>query len=520
MNAQRGLWPALKRGFENSLRRSLWLPSWMNGGDTSKQVIRPAPRTGTQLHPFDLDYPLLHWSQFDALRLRDAVTGVLVMGATGGGKTSGPYRTLLRTYLRAGYGGIIFITKPGEYAEIRRWAEETGRLDSLIRFAPEEKYRFGFMTYESRLPGRGGGLTENIVKLLTTVQESFERDGDSGGKQERYWKLALQQLLRNAVDLRLLARPDENLSVRSLYEVIVSAPVHPEQVDSEAWQQDSQCYRLLDEAVNNENLPARRKADLEITGRYFLREFPTLPGDTRGSIISTFTTMADIFLRGEIGELFSTGLNIVPEVTHQGGIIVVDIPIKSFGQIAVASQTLWKYLFQQSCERRDVGKNPRPVFLASDECHNIVNQHDVSFLTTARSSRCCSIYMTQTFPNLVAALGGEQKGKALAESLAGVLANRILCANTDPRTNAWAADVFAKGFHQKFHSGINNNQGDRGTNAGSNESLEYNVQPGEFITLRKGGPENAYLVDAIVGQGGRVFKASRQTFIKTAFSQV
>ena len=81
--------------------------------------------------------------------------------------------------------------------------------------------------------------------------------------------------------------------------------------------------------------------------------------------------------------------------------------------------------------------------------------------------------------------------------------------------------MFAKSFQQRFNAGVNHNQqGGQGTNAGASESLEYNVQPAEFVTLRKGGPENNYLVEAIVGQGGRVFNASRQTFIKTAFSQV
>ena len=380
------------------------------------RALRPKPKPTSPLlqktlAAFDLDYPLMRWSPTDHFCLRDAVTGVLVFGGTGGGKTSGPLRSLLKAYFRAGYGGIIFTTKPGEYAEIREWAEETGRLDSLIRFAPEEKHRFSFMTYASRLAGRGSGLTENIVTLLTTIQESFDKDGDSGGKQEKYWALALRQLHRNAIDLRLLSRPNETLSVRSLYDVIVSAPVNLEQVDSEAWQKSSECYRLLDEAVNNESLSPRQKSDLEITGRYFLREFPALPGDTRGSVISTFTTMADIFLRGQIGELFSTGLTVLPELAFEGAIIVIDIPIKTFGQVGIASQTLWKYMFQQACERRDVSKNSRPVFLASDECHNIVNQHDLAFLTTARSSRCCSIYMTQTFSNLVAAMGGDQKGK-------------------------------------------------------------------------------------------------------------
>ena len=307
-----------------NLRRMLNLANWFGGS------VNPPQCVCTHHHPFDLDYPLFYWSPADPFRLRDAVTGTLVLGATGSGKTSGPFRSLLRTFFRAGYGGIIFTTKPGEYEEIRRWAEETGRLDNLIRFAPEEKYRFNFLNYESTNPGRGGAQTENIVKLLLTIQESFERDGNSSGKQERYWALALAQLLRNCVDLHLIAHSGAGLSVKALYDVIVSAPTSPEQVDSEAWQQKSVCYRLLNKAVNNEWLSPQQKSDLDITGQYFLQEFPMLPGDTRGSIISTFTTMADIFLRGQIGTLFSGGLNIVPEVAHEGGIIAIDIPVKTF----------------------------------------------------------------------------------------------------------------------------------------------------------------------------------------------
>lgn len=318
-----------------------------------------------------------------------------------------------------------------------------------------------------------------------------------------------------------MARPDEPLSLRRIYDVIMSAATSPEQVDSERWQNSSIIYPLLNELVNRESLTPIQRSDLDLTGRYFLQEYPNLSPETRSSILSSFTVMADLFMRGPIGQLFGTGLTIVPEVTHEGGIIVADIPIKNWGPVGIAAQTLMKFVFQQCWERRDISKNPRPVFLISDECQNVINQHDLSFLSTARSSRCCCVYMTQTYPNLVAAMGGDQKGHAFADGVAAAFANRIFCANTDPRTNTHAADVFSKSFQSRFNAGISKtDKGGGSSNAGSSESLEHQIQPAEFITLAKGGPENGYLVEAVVGQGGRVFHASGKTYIKTAFSQI
>ena len=449
----------------------------------------------------------------------NAFEGVHIFGGNGSGKTSGPGAALLKAYMRAGYGGLVLTAKPDECALIKRYAQEVGCLDRMIVFSPEEKWRFNFLAYEQRRPARGAGLTANIVKLFSTIQDSFDRGDDAGGKQERYWKNALNQLLHNAVDLILLA--GENLSVSLLHEVITSAPTGVDQLDSETWQANATCYQLLEAALRNESLTPRQKSDLKLTGKFWLTEFPQLPHDTRGSIVSTFTTTADVFLRGTIGDMFSTGLTIVPEVTLEGAILVIDLPVKTYGHVGLSAQILWKYVWQQAIERRDVTKNPRPVFLWADEAHNFVNEYDVQFQTTARSARCCTTLLSQTLPNYFWALGGEQKGQALTESLMGVLQTKVFCANSDPKTNEWAASVFAKSFQSRFNSGINKNEkGGGGSNAGSSESLEYNVQPGQFLTLRKGGPANGFLVDTIVFQGGRVFNASRQTFIKTAFRQV
>ena len=116
--------------------------------------------------PFDPMQPLLWLSEQDPFCLTHAYEGVHIFGGNGSGKTSGPGAALIKAYMRRNFGGLILTAKPSEYDLIRKYAAETGRLDSLIRFAPDEKWRFNFLSYEAKRPSRGAGLTANIVKAF------------------------------------------------------------------------------------------------------------------------------------------------------------------------------------------------------------------------------------------------------------------------------------------------------------------------------------------------------------------
>ena len=56
-------------------------------------------------------------------------------------------------------------------------------------------------------------------------------------------------------------------------------------------------------------------------------------------------------------ELFCTTTNIVPELTHEGAVIVLDLPVKEHAEIGQLSQTLFKYIWQRASERRDVRRH-------------------------------------------------------------------------------------------------------------------------------------------------------------------
>ena len=49
--------------------------------------------------------------------------------------------------------------------------------------------------------------------------------------------------------------------------------------------------------------------------------------------------------------------------------------------------------------------------------------------------------------------------------------------------------------------------------------MDYEIQPREFTTLRKGGAENAHTSDALVFQNGRLWAGTGRTWQKVAFRQ-
>jgi hypothetical protein len=272
--------------------------------------------------------------------------------------------------------------------------------------------------------------------------------------------------------------------------------------------------------ARQEQMTPQQRRDLDLTGKYWFTLFPQLPWETRGSIIAGITSIMDGLLRGPIGEMFSTKLNIVPEITHEGAILVIDTPVKTFRELGVAAQTIWKLMWEEATEMRDVAKNPRPVACVMDEAHLLINEESVSFATTARESRACCLWASQSLPNYHAALGGGERGRDYTAAMMAVMGTTILHNNACAVTNRWASEYFAKSWQPKGSFGrSDNNKGGDSRNTGFQYSLEDEVLPAEFLQLRSGGRANNLLVDAIIGQSGRIWKASGKTYLKTTFRQ-
>lgn len=465
---------------------------------------------------YDLDRVLYQFNNQEKFTIRHACEGVQIFGGIGSGKTSGSGAALAKSYLRNGMGGLVLCAKKDELETWQRYAKETGREDSLIVFDASGEWRFPFLQYEVKREGEGAGYTENLVRLFTTVHDAMER-GKGGGGGDPYWSRAMQQLIRNAIDLCMIALGEVSLPL--LNEVIMSAPMNPEQRDTLEWQNNSKCWELIDKA-NYMDLEEWELYDYRATVAFWLKEFCELAPKTRSGVLSMFTTMADTLLRRPFRMLFSEsspeGKNAVPELTHKGVVIVMNLPVKEFGEAGRAAQVIYKYMWQQAAERRNINDNPLPIFLWVDEAQNFASEYDMQFQATARSSRACTVYLTQNLPNYYAEMGGAHS-KYRVDSLVGNLQTKIWHANSDPETNRHAADTIGKSWQVRSSSSV---QAGESISSGTSkqESFDYDVIPQAFTKLRKGSPSNNFEVEAVVFQSGRTWRNGK-TYLPAIFNQ-
>jgi hypothetical protein len=472
--------------------------------------------------PWRDQQPLLSFGG-DPWRIKDACEGVMIFGGTGSGKTSGSGRALATAYLEAGFGGLVLCAKPEEPELWCRYAAETGRSADLVRFGPDTGWSFNFMDYECRRPGAGAGLTENLVNLFVEIA-SIGTGGAAGGS-DPFWERAMKSLVRNCVDLLRLAR--QPVSLPAMFELIRSAPESPARAADQDWLKTSFCHRCVEEAGRQSGAGATADDCRETCG-FWVHQFPTLGDKTRGSLVATFTTLAESLMRGRMRELFCRGTTLTPEAALGGRILLIDLPVKEWAEVGRLAAGVWKYSFQKAVERRrdPPGAPPRPVFLWADECQSFASRYDALFQATARSSRAATVYLTQNYASLIAALGGEREGRALVDALLGNLGTKVFHANSDRDTNQLAADLIGKRLQLLRNGGGGTNASLGGSasvgassHRGGSEHMDYEIQPREFAALRKGGPENGFAVEAMVFQNGRIWTGTGRNWLRLAFRQ-
>ena len=111
-----------------------------------------------QVYPYGLDEPLL-WMHDRAWTIRDSVEGTAILGDVGSGKTSGSGKTLRRSFLEAGYGGLVLTKKTDERESSVQDAYECGREEQLLIVHPNQPYRFNFLQYQFTRSGEGARIS-------------------------------------------------------------------------------------------------------------------------------------------------------------------------------------------------------------------------------------------------------------------------------------------------------------------------------------------------------------------------
>lgn len=480
----------------------------------------------------NLDHPLIKFSKNpqDWWTLRDAVRGTQIFGGIGSGKSSGSGKTIAKSFIKNGFGGLVLCAKPDEKESwlnmIKEVSEQSGvdRSKDLIIFEKGSDLEFNPFAYETTREGEGSGEVFNLANLFMEIYKMGNRigGGGSGGESERYWDNALRRCMNRT--LQLLKLSDYEISINNLRQLLSSAPTDSDienvsEMDENQlgeWGEENFCVGAIFKAgeyLEDED----DELEYQMVYDYFFKEFPRLPDKTRPTIVESFLGILEPFSLGLLRKYFARGLSeeLKPEQTFlKGKIIMLNFPVKEYLQAGVYAQSIYKLLWQQAMERRNISEeqNPIPVFLWVDEAQLFLSDYDQVFQTTARSSRACTVFLSQNISNYYAAIGGSNP-RPKADSLLGNLSTKIYHANNDSVTNNWAADTIGKAFRNVTNISVG-----KSSSSGSAQQLHFQVEPREFTTLKSGGEHNDFKVEGIITIAGREW-SDEKNFRKLSFSQ-
>lgn len=519
--------------------------------------------------PDPLDEPVLWLSRSDPCRVRDLIENALVLAGIGGGKSSGIGRAIRQAMLRAGFGGVVHVAKADEIDTWIADARACGRLGSLVIF--DERQGYNFIAHELARQGADG--INSVVEFLMRILEIVRLAMPGGGKPgEAFWEAAARQLFRMILPVLYAAYGTVRLEDVVLF--LTTAPTHPDQLHDDAWRKNSFMWKTLLKARRDPVLPLGAPAYIRIAS-FWKDEYARQDAKLRTNVTATVSTSLDRFLHGRLAKAFTQQTSIVPELIFEGAIILLAMPTVVWNEDGIVAQQLFKYATQRAVLSRNAlpaRHRERPVFIYADEAQMFFNSADPEFLSQSRSSRCASIYLTQSLPTLYAKIGGEN-AKHTGDMLLAQFGTKVFGNNSCPETNRFAADTIGRSVQRRatrsegestgwnagmgtgegWSSGTSSNfsfspDGKGGTNhstsfgdnSGSNESwsrnrgvntgesvsngwnevMDYDLEPAFFSrALRTGGPANSGIVDAIWFQAGRTFSASGRPFLLTSFQQ-
>jgi type IV secretory pathway TraG/TraD family ATPase VirD4 len=456
-----------------------------------------------------LETPMLALSRHpsDKLTLEDLLTGVLILGNTGSGKTSSSSREIAEAMLEHGWGGLVLCAKRSEADRWKRLLEKTGRASdgrffSVGQPGEEPPYRFNFLAQAAA--GASVDFVRNVTQLLSALAFVPQGSERLAGSDSFFWKPQLEKFIGMALTTLILAK--EPVEFLHLYKILTTSPKDGQEAESRDWKKDSYLSRLLDRCPAGQGLERLRF--------YWLTEWATLEPDTRSVVVACVTALLDPLSYGAIGALFSGQTTLSPTDILDGKIVVVDVPERVYREVARTCARIWKLTLQRALDARDYRPpETRPVFLFQDEGHLFAApSDDHEFQSTARSQGVCNVLICQNYALLATAYGSRD----VADSLLANFVLKILHRN-DAGTNRWASDLIAT--ESRYRHSISGNQKDGTPQLSVSEAKEESCPPSEFLNLKNGGLRNRYLTEAIVFASGRQWLGGRLRWARRTFSQ-
>lgn len=358
-------------------------------------------------------------------------TGMLVVGATGRGKTSGVLYPLLRQILawhpdlRHRRPAAFIIDAKGNMGnDVRTMLRECGREDDYYELSiPTARYNV-----LNRPDLSAAALGGHVHDLISNVTGGFTYDS--------FWPTAAKELAVQAIRLLRLAKPDPP-TMADLYRLAASVDAFE---------------RLLESVARRRDLTDAETEELESLQKWVKDTLARMAPHTRANVAANLNSLCSLFDEPEIRRSFcptaaEETFRGFDALVDQGKVVVLSLPKARWKVVSDVIATAVKLNFQDailgrlaraSTANADVG---RPVLFMADEYANYVTAPgDSDFLSQCREARCMSIVAVQSYESFAAKL----RNKATVEVLLANLATKVWLGLEDVPTALAAADLCGK----------------------------------------------------------------------------
>ncbi len=426
--------------------------------------------------------------------LSEAMTHIMVCGRPGSGKTSAVLKRILRELLAAGAVCMGRCVKPDEADRLARL------MPDAIRFSPTSGHVFNPLTYTMARKG-----ARHLAAFHDELNEVMTRS--TSDQTESFWKSGVTDTLVTAFELAWLVKR-EAATYQDCYDIILNMPHDGEHAASEAFLSNP-CGQFLEAGLSKAPHTAMPLAD------FILRRIPTVGDKARGAFVTQAMTSIQPFITPPLANCVNGESNFTPERMVNTNTIL-DFDTLTYGINGLAVQLLFSWFAMEEVLARKSWK--KPFILHSDEYHQLAHaRRDIQAMSVGRSQGFIGISAFQSIPVLEDALGADLEAQTQAKALIGLHVNKVWCNNNCHISNEFAAMSIGQERRMFFGGSaqpVQQRQSEwydvlgvgHSPNFSFNQQFHYRVDPLEFTTLRTGGPEHDFLVDAVVTRGTNQFE--------------
>lgn len=399
------------------------------------------------LAPTEADLPV-------GLTVADLGPHMMVLGASGTGKTTGVIRPVTKTWLANNLGGLLVLDGKGALPR---------ELDGLA------------CDYTLVAPAKGSfnplfGLSPDTV--ADTLADIFGAE-----EKDRFWSDSARLALRMSAII-IAAHPNFPYTFGSLLSFATMAPA------------------ARDAAMSAIEDAMRGDLRLQRAVNYWLVEVPAMPEKTWGGIENMVRTwLANITLHAQLGPWVETDQgNVTIESALSGAKLGLLLPESDYGIGGVAISALCMRRLYDAVKRRGDGwrsiEGQQPVLLAADEVQNLLTRADLETVPVARSLGLHLLFATQNVDGMYKRL--DRDG---AVQMLGNFASLIALPPRTADSNAYVSQRAGKIWRAtvNFHHGLPDAAAD--VNLYANSGTDKTMQSSLLMRqARYGAPRLSYAI--------------------------